>query len=98
MKGRSMNIKLLIFDFDGTIMDTRKTIVIAKQETMRQMGLAVADELTCAKTIGLSTKVGFKNICPELTDEKLDLCVQKYRKIFDDTKEIENHLESFLIK
>lgn len=38
-----MDIKLVIFDFDGTIMDTRKTIVIAKQETMRQIGLAVAD-------------------------------------------------------
>ena len=43
-----MNIKLAIFDFDGTIMDTRKAIVLAKQETMRQMGLPVADEQTCA--------------------------------------------------
>ena len=82
-----MNIKLIIFDFDGTIMDTRKTIVIAKQETMRQMGLAVADEQTCAETIGLSAKIGFKNIYPELTDEMLDLCVRNYKKIFDDTKE-----------
>ncbi len=82
-----MDIKLIIFDFDGTIMDTRKTIVIAKQETMRQMGLAVADEQTCAGTIGLSAKIGFKHIYPELTDEMLDLCVRNYRKIFDDTKE-----------
>ena len=82
-----MNIKLLIFDFDGTIMDTRKTIVIAKQETMRRMGLAIADEQTCAETIGLSAKIGFKNIYPELSDEMLDLCVKNYREIFDDTKE-----------
>ena len=82
-----MDIKLIIFDFDGTIMDTRKTIVIAKHETMRQKGLAIADEQTCAATIGLSTKIGFKNIFPELTDEILDLCVQNYRKIFDETKE-----------
>ena len=82
-----MNIKLLIFDFDGTILDTRKTIVIAKQETMRRMGLAIADEQTCAETIGLSAKSGFKKIYPELSDEMLDLCVQNYRKIFDDTKE-----------
>ena len=82
-----MNIKLLIFDFDGTIMDTRKTIVIAKQETMRRMGLAIADEQTCAETIGLYAKIGFKNIYPELSDEMLDLCVKNYREIFDDTKE-----------
>ncbi len=84
-----MNIKLIIFDFDGTIMDTRKTIVIAKQETMRQMGLAVADEQTCAETIGLSAKLAFKHTYPELTDEMLDLCVQNYRKIFDEIKETE---------
>lgn len=39
-----MNIKLIIFDFDGTIMDTKKTIVVSKQETLRQMGLDVAEE------------------------------------------------------
>ena len=82
-----MDIKLIIFDFDGTIMDTRKTIVIAKQETMKQMGLAVADEQACAETIGLSAKIGFKHIYPELTDEMLDVCVRNYRKIFDETKE-----------
>ena len=82
-----MDDKLVIFDFDGTIMDTRKTIVIAKQETMRQMKLRIADEQTCADTIGLSAKLGFKNIYPKLSDDMLELCVQNYRKIFDDTKE-----------
>lgn len=62
-----MDTKLVIFDFDGTIMDTRKTIVIAKQETMRQMGLSIADEQTCADTIGLSAKLGFQSIYPELS-------------------------------
>ena len=84
-----MDIKLVIFDFDGTIMDTRKTIILAKQETMRQMGLAVADEETCAETIGLSAKLGFKHTYPELTDEMLDLCVQNYRKNFEQIKETE---------
>lgn len=82
-----MDAKLVIFDFDGTIMDTRQTIVIAKQETMRQMKLRIADEQTCADTIGFSAKLGFKNIYPELSDDMLELCVQNYRKIFDDTKE-----------
>lgn len=81
-----MNIKLIIFDFDGTIMDTKKTIVVSKQETLRQMGLAVADEQTCADTIGMSAKIGFRKICPELSDDMIDLCMKKYRKIFDETK------------
>ena len=31
-----MNINIVIFDFDGTIADTKKTIVVAKQETMKK--------------------------------------------------------------
>ncbi len=82
-----MDIKLIIFDFDGTIMDTRETIVFAKQETMRQMGLHVADEETCAATIGLSSKLGFQHTYPELSDEVLDLCVKNYRKNFEEAIE-----------
>ena len=55
-----MNIKLIIFDFDGTIMDTKKTIVVSKQETLRQMGLDVVEEQACADTIGMSAKIGFQ--------------------------------------
>lgn len=79
-----MNIKLIIFDFDGTIADTRKPIVFAKQETMRVMGLDVADEETCASTIGLSSKKGFKKLYPELSEHMLDTCVTTYCKIFDE--------------
>ena len=82
-----MDIKLVIFDFDGTIMDTKDTIVAAKQETMRQMGLAVADEKTCAGTIGLSARMGFKGIYPDMADDMVELCVQKYRTVFDEIKQ-----------
>ena len=51
-----MSIKVVIFDFDGTLADTRKTIVLAKQETMRFAGLEVKDEETCASTIGYSAR------------------------------------------
>lgn len=83
-----MEINLVIFDFDGTIADTRKTIVIAKQETMKILGLDVADEEACASTIGFSAKIGFKKLYPELSEQTLDLCVSTYRKIFDEKKEL----------
>ena len=83
-----MDIKLVIFDFDGTLIDTKKTIVIAKQETMRVMGLEIADEETCASTIGLSAKIGFQTLYPELSEQSLDLCVSTYRKLFEEKKEI----------
>lgn len=83
-----MEIKLAIFDFDGTIMDTRDTIIMAKQDTMKQLGLVVADEETCAATIGLSAKLGFQKIYPELTQEELEVCVQTYRSNFEKAKEM----------
>lgn len=83
-----MNIKLIIFDFDGTIMDTKNTIIAAKQETLRQMRVDVADEQTCASTIGMSAKIGFQKLCPELSEDMIDLCMKKYREIFDETKKV----------
>jgi len=82
-----MDIKLIIFDFDGTIMDTRDAIVAAKQETMRQLGLAVADEQACVQTIGLTARLGFKHMYPELSEKMLDKCVREYRKNFEELKE-----------
>lgn len=67
-------------------MDTKKTIVVSKQETLRQMGLDVAEEQACADTIGMSAKIGFQKLCPELSDDMIDLCMKKYREIFDETK------------
>ena len=83
-----MNIKLIIFDFDGTIMDTKNTIIVAKQETLRQMELEVADEQTCANTIGMSAKIGFQKLCPELSEDMINLCVKRYREIFDEIKKV----------
>lgn len=81
-----MKIKLVIFDFDGTIADTRRTIVISKQETMQMLGLSIASDDDCASTIGLSAKIGFKKLYPNLSEEKLDLCVSTYQKVFDRKK------------
>ena len=82
-----MMIKLAVFDFDGTLMDTRKPIVYAKQETMRIMGLPVLDEEACASTIGYSAKKGFLMMYPDLPEDAADQCVLHYRRIFDETIE-----------
>ncbi|MCR5431947.1 MAG: HAD family hydrolase [Lachnospiraceae bacterium] len=80
------DIKLIIWDFDGTILDTKKAIVFAKQETMRELGLPVADEQACADTIGLSSRIGFALMYPDLSEEMLEKCVERYRAHFDEAK------------
>ncbi|MBQ6157168.1 MAG: HAD-IA family hydrolase [Bacteroidales bacterium] len=77
-----MNIRLVIFDFDGTMADTRHNIVITMQRVMRELGMPVADEETCASTIGLPLKDCFRKIFPELTDDAAEHCAETYRQIF----------------
>ena len=43
----------IIFDFDGTLADTRRGILATAQEVLRRMGLPPADETAMAATIGL---------------------------------------------
>ena len=71
-----MSIRLVIFDFDGTMADTRHNIVITMQRVMRELGMPVADEETCASTIGLPLKDCFRQIFPELTDEGAEHCAE----------------------
>ena len=81
-----MQFKVVIFDFDGTLADTRKAIVIAKQDTMRSFGLKVFDEEACASTIGLTARAGFLKFYPDASDELLDQLVVSYRARFDELK------------
>lgn len=81
-----MDITLAIFDFDGTLADTGRTIIVSKQEAMELMGLEVADDATCASTIGLSAKKGFELLYPGLSEERIDECVTVYRRIFEEKK------------
>ncbi len=77
-----MEIKVIIFDFDGTLCDTRSNIIIAFRATMERLGLDMRDEATCGATIGLTLRDGFKSMYPDFDDAKIDYCVETYRQIF----------------
>ena len=66
-----METKVIIFDFDGTLCDTRSNILIAFRATMERLGLEMRDEETCGATIGLTLRDGFKSMYPDLTMQKL---------------------------
>ena len=81
-----MNIRLIIFDFDGTLGDTRRNIVITLQQTMNEMHLPIIDEDRCVATIGLTLKDSFKTLFPQLTDKEAETCTDTYRRIFEVNK------------
>lgn len=75
-------IKLIIFDFDGTLGDTRRTIVMTMQMTIAEVGLPERGEAECASTIGLPLGGCFKALFPDLQSEQVELCAETYRRIF----------------
>ena len=80
------NYKLIIFDFDGTLGDTRRNIVLTMQQTMEELHLSIADETVCAATIGLPLEECFRQIYPKLPDADIVECADVYRRIFEINK------------
>ena len=77
-----MNKGLIIFDFDGTLGDTRRNIVKTMQMTIDELHLPNRVEEECASTIGLPLTVCFETLFPHLHKEEIQQCADTYRRIF----------------
>ena len=75
--------QLYIFDFDGTLADTRELIVSTNQEAMRRMGYPVQEEERIAATIGLPLRECILSLFPDIPESEIPLWVQTYRAVFD---------------
>lgn len=80
------NIRLIIFDFDGTLCDTQRIVVATQQQAIQKMGWPVPEAETCAATIGLKIKDCFQTLCPGMTDEEAEECIRLYRILFEENK------------
>ncbi|MBQ7349455.1 MAG: HAD-IA family hydrolase [Bacteroides sp.] len=78
-----MKMKLIIFDFDGTLADTRQLIVETMQQTIQALELTPCTDEQCASMIGLPLKQAFIELIP-MSDEMGDRCVDTYRRIFNE--------------
>lgn len=72
----------IIFDFDGTLADTRSGILATAQEVLRRMGRPAADEVALAATIGLPLIENFTRGAG-LPDAEAEKAVAIYREIFE---------------
>ena len=79
-----MSIKLNIFDFDGTLGDTRRNIVTTMQMTIKEMQLPSRTETECASTIGLPLAECFRTLFPDILDEIIPRCAETYRRFFNE--------------
>ena len=75
-------IRLVIFDFDGTLGDSQKLITDTMLATIEQLNLPMRSREECARTIGLPLKECFSSIIP-MTDEQAEECAKVYSEIFN---------------
>ena len=79
-----MSIRLIIFDFDGTLGDTRRNIVTTMQMTIEELHLPNRSEEECAATIGLPLAGCFRTLFPDMQEEIIPRCAETYRGFFNE--------------
>ncbi|MFX0061144.1 MAG: HAD family hydrolase [Candidatus Hermodarchaeota archaeon] len=75
--------KLILFDFDYTLADSSKGVVICYQYALTQTGNSKVSEEVIKDTIGLELKEGFKRFIdnPEVMDECIALFKEKAEEV-----------------
>lgn len=80
--------KLIIFDFDGTLGDTRRNIVTTMQMTIAELGLSGHSDEECVSTIGLPLYNCFETLFPNVDKAILQRCTEVYLRIFQENLQV----------
>jgi len=78
-----MNIELVIFDFDGTLADTHRTIISTVQQTLQALEYPMVSEAAITATIGLPLRDCYRHYLPDLGETGLDACEATHHRLFD---------------
>ena len=79
-----MKIKLIIFDFDGKLGDTRRNITTTMRMAIKEIGLPERSEAECASTIGLPLAGCIRTLFPDIQEELVPRFAETYRRIFNE--------------
>jgi len=74
--------ELLVFDWDGTLIDSAAVIVACMQAACRDLGLSVPDEARASHVIGLGLHDALAYVAPDLPVAEYGRMVERYRHHF----------------
>src|SRR5512145_3161101 len=74
-----MKYELIVFDWDGTLLDSAGAIVQAIQASCRDLGLAVPDDNRARHVIGLGLVDAMRHAVPDLQTDQYQAMVDRYR-------------------
>jgi len=84
-----MKYKLIIFDWDGTLMDSIDKIVLCMQQAVEQQLQAIPDAQAVKNIIGLSLLKAMQQLFPTLSLTEHELLVEAYREQYNRMHEID---------
>jgi phosphoglycolate phosphatase len=73
---------LIVFDWDGTVIDSPAAIAECMQEASRELGLAVPERERASHVIGLGLHDAMRIVAPDLPGERYPEYVAAYRRHF----------------
>ena len=77
-----MKYPLIVFDWDGTIIDSHSAIIECMQEASRDLGLPVPERERAGHVIGLGLHDTMKIVAPNLPAQRYPEFIAMYRKHF----------------
>lgn len=87
-----MNYRLLVFDWDGTIIDSASTIADCIRDAAADLGLKVPTYEQASHVIGLGLRDALRHAVPDLPAERTVEFVERYREHF---RARENQMDLF---
>lgn len=73
---------LIVFDWDGTLMDSTSAIVKSLQDSAADLGLPTPDRKKAAHVIGLGLREALETVLPDVSPEYYPKLVERYRTHF----------------
>lgn len=70
---------LIVFDWDGTLMDSTATIVKCIQASAKDLGLPIPDDSAAAHVIGLGLQEAMEVVLPDIDPKYYPRMVERYR-------------------
>lgn len=77
-----MKYRLLVFDWDGTVIDSHSAIAECMQEASRELGLPVPERERATHVIGLGLHDAMRIVAPDLPAHRYPEFIAAYRRNF----------------
>lgn len=82
--------RLVVFDVDGTLIDSQNHIVFAMTEAFAHAGLAVPDRVAILGIVGLSLPIAMARLAPGASALTVEAMVARYKAVFTARREVQD--------